>query len=288
MYYIVLQNFLVQCSSSSGKILNFSINSNFPSCIDDLCFCRMLMSKESVSDRAHESQNLSMLTSVNQKPIIDAFLPTSKRQPYNPFEQALMNSPRSSFSENLSSIPPTNKLDEHTQLLPLHHFIDDWSKTRSWSEVEEMQCDRTQLSISIPMAPSDFSSSSSSPNHEKLMLSPLRLSREFGPITIESSQRQHANWIPISWEAASIGGPLGEVLTNTNNSNINTPKGQSKNCSESSLNLLTDGWDSSSSPRLESSPTGVLQKSNNLCSLSSSTGSSPRQENHNPLTIPSL
>lgn len=246
------------------------------------------MSKENVSDRAHDSQNLSMLTSVNQKPIIDAFLPTSKRQPYNPFEQPLMNSPRSSFSENLSLIPPTNKLDEHTQLLPLHHFIDDWSKTRSWSEVEEMQCDRTQLSISIPMAPSDFSSSSSSPNHEKLTLSPLRLSREFGPITIESSQRQHANWIPISWEATSIGGPLGEVLTNTNNSNITTPKGQSKNCSESSLNLLTDGWDSSSSPRLESSPTGVLQKSNNFCSLSSSTGSSPRQENHNPLTIPSL
>ncbi|KAG1341825.1 putative Growth-regulating factor 6 [Cocos nucifera] len=142
-----------------------------------------------------------------------------------------------------------------------------------------MQSDRTQLSISIPMASSDISSSSS-PNQEKLTLSPLKLSRDFEPTHVglgvggvlhEVSQRQ-ASWIPISWEA-SIAGPLGEVLTNTSS----TPKDQGKNCSSSSLNLLTDGWDSS--PRIESSPTGVLQKTA-FGSVSSSTGSSPLAESH--------
>ncbi|KAM1048338.1 hypothetical protein ACFX1X_027798 [Malus domestica] len=163
---------------------------------------------------------------------------------------------------------------------PLRQFMDDWPKDQSCHSVstwpEEVKSDWTQLSMSIPMASSEFSSSSSSPKHEKLALSPLRLSREFEPAQMnlgisndisESSQKQ-TNWIPIAW-GNSMGGPLGEVLTKTTS-------GGSKVCinSKSPLGLLNEGWDGS--PQLGSSPTGVLQKST-FCSLSnSSSGSSPR------------
>ncbi|XP_010526699.1 PREDICTED: growth-regulating factor 1-like isoform X2 [Tarenaya hassleriana] len=112
----------------------------------------------------------------------------------------------------------------------------------SWPE--ELKPDWTQLSMSIPMA-----SASSSPS-----LSPLRLSREFDPaiqmglgVNCEVTEpvKKVSNWIPISW-GNSLGGPLGEMLNSTSNS-----------------------------PKLGSSPTGVLQKSS-FCSLSnSSSGSSP-------------
>ncbi|KAJ6391291.1 hypothetical protein OIU77_025307 [Salix suchowensis] len=109
-----------------------------------------------------------------------------------------------------------------------------------------------------------------------------------GSIANEPNQRQ-ANWIPISWET-SMGGPLGEVLHNTNNN----ATAECKNAS--SLNLMTERWDNS--PWAGSSPTGVLQKSafaslsncwlisdrglqkSAFSSLSnSSAGSSPRAEN---------
>lgn len=166
--------------------------------------------------------------------------------------------------------------DQH----PLRHFIDDWPKDQSNRSViswpEELKSDWTQLSMSIPVASSDFSSSSSSPAHEKLALSPLRLSREFDPIQMglgvsgglrESSQKQ-TNWIPISW-GTSIGGPLGEALT-TSASNAASFK------SSSTLTLLSEGWDGS--PQLGSSPTGVLQKSTFGSLSNSSSGSSPRAE----------
>ncbi|KAJ0981836.1 hypothetical protein J5N97_010091 [Dioscorea zingiberensis] len=256
---------------------------------------RMLMSKENGNGGALDSQGFSMLTSANPKPM-DSLFPIPKQQ--NPFEGAstrmdfglisadsLLNPLRNSYSEstNFATSPELN--EQQSQTHSLRHFFDDWPKNRSdrsaitWPEVEEMQSDRTQLSISIPMVPSEFSSSSSSSNQEKLTLSPLKLSREFDPIPMSLSvgvlneSDQRTGWIPISWES-SIGGPLGEVLSNTNN---NAAKDGSKNCLSSSLNLLTDGWDSS--PRIVSSPTGVLQKTG-FGSLSSSTGSSPRAESH--------
>ncbi|KAH7689771.1 Growth-regulating factor protein [Dioscorea alata] len=277
-------------SSNSLNISQQHIK-NFQSSVADPSpaqFNRMLMSKENVNGGVPDSQGFSMLTSVNPKAMDNSFS-ISKQQ--NPFEgassrtdfglfstDALLNTPRNSYSDHMEL------KDQQTQAHPLRHFFDDWPKNRSdrstitWPEVEETHSNKTQLSISIPM--SDFSSSSSSPNHEKLTLSPLKLSREFDPIPMglsvgvlnEASQRQ-ASWIPISWES-SMGGPLGEVLTNTNNT---TPKECGKNYSSSSLNLLTDGWDSS--PRMVSSPTGVLQKTT-FGSLSSSTGSSPRTESH--------
>ncbi|CAB4284059.1 unnamed protein product [Prunus armeniaca] len=167
--------------------------------------------------------------------------------------------------------------DQH----PLRQFIDDWPKDQSSHSVstwpDEIKSDWTQLSMSIPMTSSEFSSSSSSPTQEKRALSPLRLSREFEPAQMNlgvsnehSESSQKTNWIPIPW-GNSMGGPLGEVLTNT------TSSGKMCNNSVSPLNLLNEGWDGS--PQLGSSPTGVLQKST-FCSLSnSSSGSSPRGEN---------
>ncbi|KAJ0967707.1 hypothetical protein J5N97_024624 [Dioscorea zingiberensis] len=283
--------------SSSSLTISQQHTKNFQASVADPSsaqFNRMLMSKENVNGGVLDSQGFSMLTSVTPKAIDSSF---SLSKQHNPFEGAssrtdfglfstdsLLNAPRNSYTEHIGFVPSPELKDQQSQAHPLRHFFDDWPKNRSdrppisWPEVEETQSNRTQLSISIPM--SDFSSSSSSPNQEKVTLSPLKLSREFDPIPMglsvgvlnEASQRQ-ASWIPVSWES-SMGGPLGEVLTNTNNT---TPKECSKNYSSSSLNLLTDGWDSS--PRIVSSPTGVLQKTT-FGSLSSSTGSSPRAESH--------
>ncbi|XP_061351492.1 growth-regulating factor 1-like [Gastrolobium bilobum] len=193
-----------------------------------------------------------------------------------------------------SSQNPINRDTESQHSLhSLRHFIDDCPKTQSnnhhhrsggvsWPELD-MQSDRTQLSISIPMSSSDFMSFTSSPTNEKLTLSPLRLSRELDPIQMglgvgvgsglnESNTRQ-ANWIPITWES-SMGGPLGEVLHLSNNNN-NASDQCVKN--SSALNLMTDGWDNS--PPLGSSPTGVLQKTAFGSLSHSSAGSSPRAEN---------
>ncbi|KAF8377673.1 hypothetical protein HHK36_031057 [Tetracentron sinense] len=253
---------------------------------------RIFLSKENVGDRMHETQGLSMLSpTMNLK---------SKETPFSilkqqiPFEESprtefglvssdsLLNpSQRNSYMNCRNFVSASDLNDRETQTQnPLRHFINDWPKNRSdrsaiaWPEVEELQSDQTQLSISIP----DFSSSSSSRTQEKLTLSPLRLSREFNPIQMglgvgsvlnEPTQRQ-GNWIPISWET-SMGGPLGEVLNNNNNT-----VGDCEN--SSALNLMTEGWDIS--PRLGSSPTGVLQKTTFASLSNSSAGSSPRAENN--------
>ncbi|KAJ8765697.1 hypothetical protein K2173_014819 [Erythroxylum novogranatense] len=168
--------------------------------------------------------------------------------------------------------------DQH----PLRQFMDDWPKNHGSRSViswpEELKSDWTQLSMSIPMVSTDFSSSSSSPTQDKLVPSPLKLSHEFDPIEMisgasgfpnESSQKQ-ANWIPISW-GTSMCGPLGEAFSITSGGgNTSTYK------SSSALNLLNEGWDGSQ--QLGSSPTGVLQKTNFVSLSNSSSGGSPRAE----------
>ncbi|KAL3526912.1 hypothetical protein ACH5RR_011568 [Cinchona calisaya] len=163
---------------------------------------------------------------------------------------------------------------------PLRHFIDNWSKNQSdrasGSWPEELKSDWTQLSMSIPMSTSDFSSSSNLPRQEKPTDSPLRLSREIDPIQMRLSvtkdhdepHQKLGNWLPITWGNSVIGGPLGEVL-NTNSA------GALKNSSVS--NLATEVWDNN--PQLGCSPTGVLQKSTFVSLSNSSCGSSPRTGN---------
>ncbi|KAK2660089.1 hypothetical protein Ddye_006622 [Dipteronia dyeriana] len=255
---------------------------------------RMFLNKDDVDETKQNTTDLSMLPPVEIKFKENSFGITKQQMAYEepPRSQfglvssySLMNpSQRNSSLMTLknfgSSQDHTNQETESQNLL--RQFMDDWPKNQpnrpaiSWPDID-MQSDRTQLSISIPVTASDFMSSTSSPNNEKVNLSPLRLSREFDPIQMglgvgsvlnEPSQRQ-ANWIPITWET-SMGGPLGEVLHNTNN---NSSTVECRNTS--ALNLLSEGWDNS--PRL--SPTGVLSKSAFGSLSNSSAGSSPRAEN---------
>ncbi|KAH0464617.1 hypothetical protein IEQ34_007403 [Dendrobium chrysotoxum] len=243
---------------------------------------RLLINKDNTADQRQNSQGLSMLTDLISKST-GTLLPISKQQ--NPFEEtstrvdlglistdSLLNSQGNCSSENLSFVfynPEMN--DQHIRSHPFRHFIDDWSKNPSDADVaDKMQSYGTELSISIPICSLGFSSSPCSPIQDKLSFPPFRLSSELDPLNAGS--QRGLSWVPISWEP-TIGGPLGEVLTNTST----TPKDLGSNLSTSLLNFMTDGWNMRT--RFESSPTGVLQDSG-FGSMSSSTGSSPRAENH--------
>ncbi|XP_076921789.1 growth-regulating factor 2-like [Bidens hawaiensis] len=116
--------------------------------------------------------------------------------------------------------------------------------------VEPLKPDWTQLSMSIPAVASDFSSSSNSPAREKLVGSG-GLTNDFDP-----TQKHASNRIPISWgNSSSMGGPLGEMLN------------------RSSGLEMSEMW-------AGSSPTGVLQKSTFVSLSNSSSGSSPKRDEH--------
>ncbi|XP_047323253.1 growth-regulating factor 2-like [Impatiens glandulifera] len=73
---------------------------------------------------------------------------------------------------------------------------------------DDIQHERTQLSISIPVT-SDFMSKEPS----------TKMGLGVGLMENETSSQKQASWIPVSWgsnNANSIGGPLGEVLNKTN------------------------------------------------------------------------
>ncbi|XP_062212288.1 growth-regulating factor 6-like isoform X2 [Phragmites australis] len=251
-----------------------------------LQYNRELVNKHK-TENIQDSDNLSMLTSTNTRNTTGSLFPFSKQN--NPFEvtssrpdfglvssDSLMSSPHSSL-ENVNLLT-SQSLNEHQSSASLQHFV-DWPRTPAqgglaWPDTEDMQAQRTQLSVSAPMASSELSSASTSPIHEKLMLSPLKLSREYSPIGLSiAANRDEVSQVEANWTSmfrdSSMGGPLGEVLTKNGNT-------ESRNCL-SPLNLLTDCWDSN--PGMGSSPVGVLQKTT-FGSVSSSTGSSPRMENH--------
>ncbi|KAJ8769292.1 hypothetical protein K2173_002496 [Erythroxylum novogranatense] len=179
----------------------------------------------------------------------------------------LGNPSYSSYMNTSSYDSFLNFSDQETEDQHLRRrFMDDCSKDQGSNSViswpKELKSDWTQLSMSIPMSSTDFSSSSSFPTQDKLMFSPLKLSREFEPI------QKTASWTPISW-GTSVGGPLGEVLSTTT--------GNARICKSSSdLNVSTERWDGSL--QLGYSPTGVLQKAMFVSLSNSSSGSSPRAE----------
>ncbi|XP_028793614.1 growth-regulating factor 6 [Neltuma alba] len=264
----------------SKNLQPLSSHTSAPTNID-----RMFMNnKENAIERVQDGSALPMLPpTLDLKPKENPYMIQKEQIPYekssrNEFglvtSDSLLNPSHKSFG---SSQNPSYRDAESQQ--SLRHFMDDWPKL-------DMQSDRTQLSISIPMASSNFMSSTSSATNEKVTLSPLRLSRELDPIQMdlgvgiglnESSNRQ-ANWIPIAWES-SMGGPLGEVLHLSSNTS---------DCSKNSsaLNLMTDGWENSSS--LGSSPTGVLHKTAFGSVSNSNSGSSPQAENNKGLEGASL
>ncbi|PIA34651.1 hypothetical protein AQUCO_03700140v1 [Aquilegia coerulea] len=284
-------------ASSNLNVAQKQVKNLPPSAVDassNLHMNRISLNNGSAGGRLYDSQGLSMLspaTNMNSKDtsfsMLKQHIPCeeSSRSEFGLIssDSLLSNSQRGSYIDcrKFGRSPDLNNQEPRAQD-PVRCFIDDWPKNQSdssmisWPGIEETQGDRTQLSISIPMS-SDFSSSSPSPTHEKLALSPLRLSREFDPIEMglgvgsfsdEPTQRE-VNWIPISWES-SMGGPLGEVLNHTSNVSVNHKS------SSSTLNLMTEGWDAGL--QMELSPTGVLQKTSFGSLSNSSAGSSPRAE----------
>lgn len=278
--------FFEVCITHKNQAYDGLVNGNFS--------CRMFFEKENMGERTQDTPSLSKVSpSIDHKPRENSFVIQKQQISYEessrtmfglvPSDSLLNPSHKSSSVINCASQELRDRGTESQQ--SLRHFINDWPKTQSdrstisWPELD-LQSDRTQLSISIPLASSDFISTTSSSSNEKLTLSPLRLSRELDPVRMglgvgsvldEPKQRQ-ANWIPISWET-SMGGPLGEVLHRSNSA------GDCKNAS--ALNLMTTGWDSS--PPIGSSPTGVLQKTTFGSLSNSSAGSSPRADNHKAL-----
>ncbi|KAK7383256.1 hypothetical protein VNO78_28930 [Psophocarpus tetragonolobus] len=264
---------------------------------------RMFMSNKenNASERMQDGPALPMLPpTLELKPKENNPFMISKQQ--IPYDESSRNNNEFGLVTSDSLLNPSQKRSfgssgkddsESQQQHSLRHFMDESPKPQShhhrssvWPELDNMQSDRTQLSISIPVSSSDFMNfTSSSTSNEKLTLSPLRLSRELDSIQMglgvgsgapnESNTRQ-TNWIPITWES-SMGGPLGEVLNLSSITNNCTASDQSgKNTS--ALNLMKDGWDNS--PPLGSSPTGVLQKTAFGSLSNSSAGSSPRAENN--------
>ncbi|KAI3760977.1 hypothetical protein L1987_51381 [Smallanthus sonchifolius] len=178
----------------------------------------------------------------------------------NPAIAASTQTPISRTQESADSLMyPTN----YTSFLdhgasnpnPLPHFVDPWSKDVLLKQYW------TQLTMSIPMASSDFSSSSNSPAQEKLAVPPLGPTPE---LHFDPTHKQASTWIPILC-GNSMGGPLGEVL----NRKIKNPS------SGSEMNQMTEMWDAVNC-HMGSSPTGVLQKTTFVSLSNSSQSSSPK------------
>ncbi|KAK1395961.1 Growth-regulating factor [Heracleum sosnowskyi] len=107
----------------------------------------------------------------------------------------------------------------------LGQFMGNWPKCQSvplaipWPDTDT-QSDRTRLSIALPAVAADFMSSTSTLTNEKLVCSPIKLSRSLGSAhmgsemnaIIKNTIQRQANW------ETSAGGPLGEVLHSSNNS----------------------------------------------------------------------
>ncbi|KAF5942778.1 hypothetical protein HYC85_020420 [Camellia sinensis] len=247
---------------------------------------RLFLNKENAGERSQAATDLCMLSPAIGLKVNQYCIPKQQQNPYGESSRSefglvcsdsLLNPWHKNSSHiscrNYGSSQDLNDRENGSQHSVVRQFMDYWPKNHtdhhhrsavSWPNVD-LQADRTQLSISIPVA------ASSDPSNEKLALSPLRLSRELemglgvGSVVSEPNQRQ-VNWIPISWEN-SLGGPLGEVLHSTNNSSGGDCK------SSSALNLMTGAGTPTLSPR-------VLQKMTFRSLSNSSAGSSPRADNH--------
>ncbi|XP_052189516.1 growth-regulating factor 1-like [Diospyros lotus] len=256
--------------SDHSQLKNLQPGCPFPTQIS-----RTALNKDTVGERIQDSTDPSILSpTIGLKENQFSF---SKQNPFEEssraeFGRVCSDSLLNPFqkSSSLVSCSSSQDLNDRENESQVRQFIYDWPKSQtvinsaiSWPGID-LQTDRTQLSISIPVSASDFMSSTSSPDNVKLALSPLRLSRELEMglgVGSETGQSQ-ANLNPISWET-SMGGPLGEVLNSANS-------GACDGKSTSALNLMTEA----------ASPTGVLQKIMFGSVSNSSAGSSPTPESH--------
>ncbi|PKA65971.1 Growth-regulating factor 6 [Apostasia shenzhenica] len=160
----------------------------------------------------------------------------------------------------------TNNNTNFSSPLELHDWPSSLSdcSTITWpGAAEEMQPERSQLSLPFPMTSSDFSSSSSSPTAEKL--SPLHMGLGIRGFTNELNRFQ-MSWRSSPWEAparasAAMAGPLGEALASTGAAGMDENK--------IFLSLMNESWDLS--PQLASSTRTHMQHTA-LSSASSASG----------------
>ncbi|KAG6736765.1 hypothetical protein POTOM_060342 [Populus tomentosa] len=175
----------------------------------------MFLTKENVGERTQDATALSMLRSTMDLKSKETPFVISKQQ--NSYGESLKNEfglvtlrlPPQSLTEKLifnelpnfgSSQDLTNQ--ESVSQHSLRQFMDDWPKS--------------QLHVIYFL-----------PNNEKVTLSPLRLSREFDPIQMGLGVEVEVVVLPTNqtkgkptgshFLGTSMGGPLGEVLHNTNN-----------------------------------------------------------------------
>ncbi|PKI72471.1 growth-regulating factor 7-like [Punica granatum] len=146
----------------------------------------------------------------------------------------------------------------------VHQFMDDWPENHSADPAIagaglDLQSDGTQLSIAIPTMSSPENKKSSSFFQFGSLQEMDKV--EMIDLGVGVGNKQASYWVPISREN-SIGGPLGEALKSTNNSSMG----------------CKTLW-VSTSPSLQSSPTGVLQRTTFVSLSNSSAGSSPRADN---------
>ncbi|KAL9661234.1 hypothetical protein QQ045_026056 [Rhodiola kirilowii] len=207
----------------------------------------------------------------------------------NPYQKISSSLSFKNYNGSFMDFSVQESQDQH----PLRQFMEDWPKDRSehsditWQD--ETKPDWTKLSMSISMVSSGFSSSASSPTHERLAVSPLRLGREFhvnemglgSNIEFGESFHKETNYMSNSPWGTSSGGPLGEALKTSSIRQAN------RNENHSVLNLMTKGWDSGKA-QFEPSPTGVLLKSAFGSVSNSSSGSSPRAESRMTSEVGSL
>ncbi|KAH9616168.1 hypothetical protein KSS87_011046 [Heliosperma pusillum] len=179
----------------------------------------------------------------------------------------------------LDFFSPTNSLNSRDSTFSIATpFLDDHRSSTLWPK-PQAEPERTQLSISIPAAPADYRSSTSSPTGEKVTLSPLRLSQGIDPfqmgmgmgmgLGVGICQRKQSD---SGWETC-VGGPLGEVLKPTNNKSVTNAKS-----SLSGLSLLSAEWEVNQ--QMCSSPKGVFKRTAQGSLSNSSAGSSSRESSY--------
>ncbi|CAA3002270.1 growth-regulating factor 1-like [Olea europaea subsp. europaea] len=250
----------IASSSSASVISRSSLSNNLGSMLNQLNPCETHTAQASIiypanSDknvygRTQEYQSLtSTPTTINLKPKDTSLSFQNQHAPFEEFahlefgtnSDSLVN-PSTKFSY-LNARNPNSFLDlESNDHHLVSHFNDltDQSDHTSVSWAKKQKSDWTQLSMSIPVAPSDFSPSTDFSPQTKPTFLPLRLSPEPDPVQMslginsnigESNQKQ-STWLPVSW-GISMGGPLGEVLTSTS---TNAGVGSSSTV----LNLMTE------------------------------------------------
>ncbi|KAK4760927.1 hypothetical protein SAY87_005820 [Trapa incisa] len=113
-------------------------------------------------------------------------------------------------TENYVSYVDFADLDHANYQQPPHQFIDNYPKAQLDSPVitwPDLKSDWTQLSVSIPVASSDISSSTSSP---------LPLSHELDPFQVDFGQTGDLmESTSLKQSSGPPGGPLGEALIRT-------------------------------------------------------------------------